>query len=538
MRDYPISSFLFWKVSKERRHDYDFYEFLRDFHEKNKRHNPKANLNGDDDIVAVLDGQQRLTSIYIALKGSYAYKLPYKRWDNELAYPKRYLYLNIVAESDDEDMEYDFQFLTSDEAQNDEEHYWFRVGDMLDMPELENVTNYLLEKVTFAGYDRDKIIFANKALSQLYKVVHTKPTISYYLEKSEELDKVLNIFIRINSGGTTLSYSDLLLSIATAQWQTKDAREEINDFVDEINGIGTGFNFSKDFVLKASLVLSGFKNIAFKVDNFNKANMLKIEQKWDDLTKAIRLAVQLVSSFGYSRETLAANNAIIPIAFYLQTIGSSDTFVTSTSRIEDRKKIKKWLVLSLLKKVFGGQADNVLRQITDIILSNHDSGFPLEAIIERFKGTNKTIVFSEEDIENLMSAKYGSADVLAIFSLLYPSFDFSNHFHIDHIFPKSQFTPRRLKNKKVAAEDIDSCITFCNCLANLQLLDAIPNIEKRDKEFEVWLNKTYTTHQDRKDFKAKHYIPSVDLTFPNFLNFMSEREKLLITKLKNELSVN
>lgn len=113
---------------------------------------------------------------------------------------------------------------------------------------------------------------------------------------------MLNIFIRINSGGTILSYSDLLLSIATAQWEQKDAREEINNFVDEINEIGNGFNFNKDFVLKTCLVLTDFSNIAFKVDNFNKSNMLKIESNWEDITKAIRLAVNLVSSFGFNRE--------------------------------------------------------------------------------------------------------------------------------------------------------------------------------------------------------------------------------------------
>lgn len=195
-------------------------------------------------------------------------------------------------------------------------------------------------------------------------------------------------------------------------------------------------------------------------------------------------------------------------------------------------------MLSLLKKAFGGQPDNVLRPISDIILNNHDSGFPLEAIIDRFKGTNKTIVFSEEDIVNIMSVKYGNADVLATFSLLYPSFDFSNHFHVDHIFPKSLFTKHKLLHVGVAEEDIESCIAFYNSIANLQLLGAIPNIEKRDKEFEAWLNETYTNEQDKKEFKSKHYIPFVDLSFSNFLIFMSEREKLLINKLKFELSVN
>ena len=89
---------------------------------------------------------------------------------------------------------------------------------------------------------------------------------------------MLNIFIRVNSGGTTLSYSDLLLSIATAQWKNKDARQEITKFVDEINQIGNGFNFDKDFVLKACLVLCDFKDIAFKVDNFNAETMQKLNR--------------------------------------------------------------------------------------------------------------------------------------------------------------------------------------------------------------------------------------------------------------------
>ena len=131
------------------------------------------------------------------------------------------------------------------------------------------------------------------------------------------MDKVLNIFIRVNSGGTTLSYSDLLLSIATAQWKNKDARQEITKFVDEINQIGDGFKFDKDFVLKACLVLCDFKDIAFKVDNFNAETMQKIEYNWDNVKEAIRLAVNLVSSFGYNQDTLTSSNAIIPIAYYL-----------------------------------------------------------------------------------------------------------------------------------------------------------------------------------------------------------------------------
>lgn len=119
--------------------------------------------------------------------------------------------------------------------------------------------------------------------------------------------------------------------------------EEINNFVDEINEIGRGFNVNKDFVLKACLVLSDFSDISFKVDNFNKSNMLKIQDKWDDITKAIRDAVRLISSFGFSRENITSNNLIIPIAYYLKHIGLPDNFEVSVQELVTEQRLKNGL---------------------------------------------------------------------------------------------------------------------------------------------------------------------------------------------------
>lgn len=96
MWDYPIRAFLFWEISKDKLGDYDFYEFLKNYHEKNSVHNKKADLKGADGTTAVLDGQQRFTSIYIGLKGTYAYRLKYKQKKNDNSYPVRKLYLNLI----------------------------------------------------------------------------------------------------------------------------------------------------------------------------------------------------------------------------------------------------------------------------------------------------------------------------------------------------------------------------------------------------------------------------------------------------------
>lgn len=87
-------------------------------------------------------------------------------------------------------------------------------------------------------------------------------------------------------------------------------------------------------------MLCDIPDISFKVDNFNKTNMLLIENEWDNITKALRDVLRLISSFGFSRENITSNNLSIPIAYYLKTIGLPNNFETSTNRNIDRKNIK------------------------------------------------------------------------------------------------------------------------------------------------------------------------------------------------------
>ncbi|MBU4449974.1 MAG: DUF262 domain-containing protein, partial [Actinobacteria bacterium] len=409
------------------------------------------------------------------------------------------------------------------------------VGDILNIQKESEVNKFLI-KNHLLTLEEKKSEFANDTLFKLHAVIHKNEVINYYLEKDEKLDKVLNIFIRVNSGGTQLSYSDLLLSIATAQWKDKDAREEITKFVDEISEIGNDFNFDKDFVLKACLILNDFPEIAFKVDNFNKKNMLTIEKNWDDVSQAIYLAVTLSASLGYNRDTLTSNIALIPIAYYLLKIELPDNFNQSSKYLNDRKKIQKWLICSLLKRVFSGQPDNVLRPIRHVIFKNHSS-FPLEAIVDNFKGDVKSLIFSDDEIDNLFYYRYGKAYTFSTLALLYPSLDLRNRFHVDHIFPKSFFTKRKLIKKGISENKIEFYLDNFNYLANLQLLEGTPNQEKSNADFKEWLNKTYPNKNERKDYMEKHYIPDIEIDLNNFDNFIIERKRLMTQKYNNILKL-
>jgi uncharacterized protein with ParB-like and HNH nuclease domain len=533
MRDYPISTFLFWKVDKTRVKNFQFYEFLKKYHQKDCRHNTKVDLPDDSDVIALLDGQQRMTSMYLALAGSYAKKRPNFRINNPLAYLEKKLYLNILSPSSEIETEYEFKFLTYDEAQeNDNTIFWFQCSEILGFEDVSQAMEYVMDNdlADSSKYELVNRKFASKTLNKFYNAIHTNGTISYYLEKGEELDKVLQIFIRINSGGTTLSYSDLLLSIATAQWKDKDAREVIHEFVDSINLVGDGFKFNKDIVLKSCLVLGDF-DVKFKVDNFTKENMQTIEQNWDATSGAMRSAIELVAAFGYSQDNLLATNAIIPIAYFIHKNECMKHILHSDNHKENRRKIKEWLARVLLKGTFGGTPDGIYPKLRDLINANIGR-FPLDEIIENYRGKTKSIVFNEDDIDTLMGLQYGKAKTYCALTLLYPGLNQSFKYHQDHIHPKSFFGKTKLRSLGLTEAQVETYQELCNNLPNLQLLQANQNIEKSDKNFSDWVKSTFPNIDERNEFLRQNYIERSDsLSFEDFLSFEDNRR----TKIKHEL---
>ena len=532
MRGYPIGSFLFWKIDPQHLDDFRFYRFMDRYHQRDHRHNESIDLVGKHNTTAVLDGQQRLTALNIGLKGWYAFKLPWYRWSSNYAFPKQRLYLNLMEPPDDVEFAYEFRMLRDKDVQSSGDgKYWFPVGEVLKFEGVAEVFDYCYDHGLTAHSK-----FPHQALMRLWEVINKDGVITYYLEEEQDLDKVLNIFIRVNSGGTQLSYSDMLLSIATAQWQERDAREEIYELVDGLNAVGEGFNFNKDFVLKASLVLADIPAIEFKVNNFNQQNMLAIEANWEEISKALRLTASLLANWGYNRDTLISNNAVIPLAYYLYKQSSPVSFVGSGHHRTDRDRMHRWLRIAILKRTFSGQSDNVLRTIRRVI-AEHQDGFPMDEISEALRPTAKSMAFDEGQLDGLLGYQYGQAYTFTVLTLLYPALNFEHHFHIDHIFPKSMFTEKELESRGIPREEWHRWLDHANDLANLQLLQGIANQEKSDKEFEAWLQSSQQTPLEMESYCKLHLIPETDLSFENFPSFLEAREQVIKERLASLLEV-
>jgi hypothetical protein len=530
MRGYPVGSFLFWEIKPERFKDFQLYRFMDRYHEKDYKHNEPIELIGERSRIAVLDGQQRLTALNIGLKGWYAEKLPYYRWNSEYAYPKRRLYVNILSRpSDESDFAYGFKMMKEDEAkEKDESHWWYPVGDVLQYKDIKDVFKFCQENDLL----RKELDYPSETLVGLWEVICKKETISYFLEEEQNLDKVLNIFIRVNSGGTILSYSDMLLSIATAHWKKYDAREVIYGLVDDLNMTGESFNYSKDFILKSCLVMTDRKAIEFKANSFSPDNMKVIEEQWEKISEALRLTTKLLSSWGYSRDTLVSNNAVIPLAYFIFKKGNPGGILEANN--PNNQLMRRWLMKALLKQTFGGQSDNILRRVREV-MSKSSGSFPEREIYAALASTPKSMAFDENMIDGLLDHRYLGHSTFTILSMLYPWLKFDQHFHIDHIFPRSMFTPKIMKKHGIPEEKWTLWLDHKDDLANLQLLQGKVNQNKSDKEFEKWLLDNEKEPAGLASYKEQNFIPKVSLSFANFPEFLEARAQIIKNKLKDLL---
>lgn len=556
MRGYPINSFMVWEVKDGPiKNDYKFYEFLKSFCQRFGEENPHEPTTASyKDFKAIIDGQQRLTSLYIGLCGTYAYKKPRVHWKttrDDVNLPPRKLYLDlkapVVTEDDESLMRYNFKFLTERQYRNSVEaeepaHHWFCMHEILKYPAYESSDDVLLEVVLpeLERRDLSDNAFARKTLLKAYDTIRCQRIIHYFNESSQKIDHVLDVFIRTNSGGTKLDFSDLLMSIAVAHWDG-DFRKELDDLAHHIHqNTEMGFYIERDWLLKACLVLTG-ADVRFKVKNFKGEQVARIQQEWPGIKECITETFRLIRRFGITPQSLTSKNAVLPICYYLyrKQSGSSPLYsqINNLSKChEQRSLISQWFYMALLKGVFGGQADTILSSMRDL-LDQHlsESSFPLEAIVDRYRATNKDLRFDEETLDKLLETQHGEGRCRALLHLLFPEMNVTEVFHIDHLHPQSAFSKKSLNGHRFLVED-EELRTFYsdpvhwNAIPNLHLLNHSQNQSKNDRPLDDWL-RDKNVHLSARDL----LVENVALEFESFKAFYDARREALKQRLMSRV---
>lgn len=527
LRGYPIGNFLIWKINGEKikKIGINFYKFLNSYDEFNPKHNEKiSNESPEKEFMAVLDGQQRIQSLIIGLRGFLNLHIPGK-WKNKAnSYVEKKLYINLLGTlNEEEDFKYELKFLSKDEI-DEEKKLWFEVGKILQYRESQDTID-ILENYDLNKEERKK---AAKILNEMFNKIcnaDNKIITWYQIASDSSLDEVLDIFVRTNSGGVVLSKTDLLFSTFVSNWP--EAREKFEELIDNLNnkgGVGNKFKFSKDFLMRTFMYVLD-KPIIMKVENF-KDNILDIKDNWEKLSSAMMKVPELLTSIGFNEDNIISYNAIMPIVYYLFKGGQYNDRDNLL-----KEEFKKYLVVAQMKRLYGVASNSTLTNVRNCLRKQNENQ---EFVLAKSKFSfmdfkdvkivgGRTFTVDKETIESWFDENKGEYTFF-ILTLLYPCAKIGNiSFHQDHMHPESklklipEFSP--LRNK----------------LANLQLLEGTDNESKNNEELKTWLK----NDEDRK--KQTKYLPESEneeyYEISNYLNFLKDRKKLMKDKLEKILGV-
>lgn len=543
LKGYPISSFLFWEIEPDRRTDWEIYKFVENFRQ-GETHNELTEPDGRE-VTLVLDGQQRLTSLLIGLRGTYTIRRKYARKENPDAWNRQKLYLDLLkspAVLDEEDdgstdlgITYGLRFFEH-EPRSSADRCWFKVGSILDCTS-DDAFDQLVDRVVETlppSLTRGDQRMVERNLERLYRVIWKDEVIAFYTEKDQSLDRVLDIFIRANDGGTKLSKSDLLLSMVTSKWKGISARKEIFDLVDYLNdGLAARNALSKDFIMKACLVLSDL-DVVYKVNNFTNTNLGIIEYGWPSIKRTLEATLRLVNGFGLDKETLSSANALLPVSYFIHQIGSN---LDGSTSFESRNaaNVHKFLLGSLLNGAFSGTSDQAISTSRGIIREalRASRDFPMQELVSGLERRGRLTTFTRENVAGLLEMRYGQRNCFLALSLLYDyhAWGTVSH-HVDHILPRSLANRQALMAMNIPESRIISILNSVDRMGNLELLLGRENLEKNDSPFAHWI-----VSRD-SHFIKRHLIPDDPSLWvvERLPEFVREREKLILRYLSEQVN--
>ncbi|TFH31319.1 MAG: DUF262 domain-containing protein [Promethearchaeota archaeon] len=374
MRGYPISSFLFWELTEENRDKWEVYKFCEVANSTGTSHIKLPAAVGVQNLSLVLDGQQRLTSILIGLKGIFRIRRLRQRYVPQY-YPECRLYLDLFADPDpiDGDNEftgkpyYGFEWHV-EKPKNDQNHYWFQVGRILDCKNDNGF--YDLKDKEEAEFPENILktqenIF-ERNLWRLYQAIYKDAAISYYVERDQDYDRVLDIFVRANEGGTELRKPEIILSMLESKW-SKGAKNKIEYLIKEVNeGSLRKNNINLEFIMRTCLVLANLQ-VRYRINTFTTKNIELIENMWPDIQDVIKKTMTLVNSFGLDRTNITGFNVLIPLVQYLYQNPGKTFFETKEFESRNAEFMRRWLILAMLNRVFGRGAEQVLTNLRYIL---------------------------------------------------------------------------------------------------------------------------------------------------------------------------
>jgi uncharacterized protein with ParB-like and HNH nuclease domain len=477
----------------------------------------------------IIDGQQRLQSFYIGLTGT----LNGKR-----------LYFDLL--SDYINSEYDFKFaINNDELpKNNKERdntnntvsdcLWWTVDNLFQRLSTTNkareVAKEIIKKANIDDSIKIDIIETNvqdffDAVFAYESVGISKVSINKDKNALENRQRIVELFRRLNDGGTKLSAYDLVASMF------KGFDYKMEQFLDTVVAENADIGLKQDDFIKLLLILNDkpskeMSDLTPEDAEFATSNFNRIQAS----LKALKDFLIVTSNYNWFSSS--KNRSAIPLYFITYHIFYSKTSTDQLSDIFSRfdttdkscQDMAVWLRLSILNKVFSRGCGWIpyktgIRKIHAVMKENKGRSFPKDSLFTVYN--YHPLYFYDKVNENNLNF----FDQEYMLYLIYNGQPTVRSEDIDHIHPYSLLKRAGVDESRI------------NNIANYQLLDSGTNRGiKNGKELADWIQNCID-NSIQKGYLERHLIPRDKSLWKteNYDQFFVERSKLIAAKLNTYL---
>lgn len=514
--DYPIATFLFWHVDDNNvSWDTYFCNFLSEVTFDSRKQADSVNYelsNIDVKITntAVLDGQQRLTSLFLSLLGKAFIRQKHARKNNSGGLVTKLLIeLNknrlTVDEEEYNSKKYDIKFT---EKVGKLSPTQFEIKSILDEKFQNETTRFQAIEAAIVNVPADSKEYAREILNKLYNKIFVEKLIRFTEIRDMKQDDALEMFVRFNSGGKALKKSEITMSILEAYWPS--AKTEFGKLLtDSYDGFGS------DFIIRSALMLYG----DVVKSNISKQIAEELKNNWSEFKKAFKNLETVLKGMKIEVSRFSSSwNVLLPIIYFIYY---------NPEYKNNLDAIRSYLIRAILFTYFQSGTTGKLQQMKSSINSNDQ-----EITVDMLEQMNDLRV-TDGKIEDILNAEKGSR--VAGEALYYLSLDWINKnfkYEQDHLHPYDRFD-----STKPIAVSMDNWRRWRgnrNRLPNLQLLEGRSNGSKNSMRLVDYYNDM--NEEQKAEFCKEALIPDgVSLELENFEEFYEKRKVLLTAKIRQLL---
>lgn len=511
--DYPIATFLFWHVDNSNvTWDTYFCNFLSEVTFDSRKQADSVNyeltsIDVKNTDTAVLDGQQRLTSLFLSLFGEGYIRPNYARKKSgDRLLTKLLIEFNKNKISVDEEeynsKKFDIKF---SEKVGRLSPTQFEIKNILDRKFQDDATREKAIEDAIANVPADSKEYARNILRKLYHKIFVEKLVRYTEIKDMKQDDALEMFVRFNSGGKPLRKSEITMSILEAYWPS--AKTEFGKIlVDSYDGFGT------DFIIRAALMLYG----DVVKSNINKQIAENLKNDWNGFKKSLKSLEKMLKEMKIDVSRFSSSwNVLLPIIYYIYYNPDYDKNING---------VRAYLLRAIFFTYFQSGTTGKLQQMKSNINS-----FDYEITIEMLDQMNDLRV-TDGKIEDVLNSEKGSRVAGEV--LYYLNLDWMNKtfkYEQDHLHPDDRFNGS--KPLSVSVGDWKRWHGMRNRLPNLHLLEGRSNGSKNAMRLVDYYNDM--NDEQKAEFYKQAMIPKdTSLEIENFEKFYEARKTILTERIR------